>query len=164
MVFRTVVAPQDVDAVRDLVARAGVFSPEEISVAAELVEEALIKGEEKSGYSFVFAEENENILGYACFGRVPMTQASYDLYWIVVDRGAQGKGLAKALLTRSEGHIGFSAPPLARLYAETSSGPLYAPARAFYIGSGFELAATFKDFYKTGDDKLVFVKNVQERD
>lgn len=161
MVFRSVVRDKDIGLVRGLAERAGVFSPEEVDVAAELVEEALIKGEKKSGYSFVFAEESGCVSGYSCFGRIPMTQASYDLYWIVVEPSAQGKGLARALLAATEKAVHDEAGGEAKLYAETSSTSLYAPARAFYASAGFVLAARFQDFYKRGDDKIIFAKNAR---
>lgn len=96
------------------------------------------------------------MLGYSCFGRVPLTEASYDLYWLVVDTDFQKKGFAKQLLNLTEKAV--SAEGGTQLYAETSSMDNYKPARSFYQKVGFSECARQKDFYKKGDDKVTYVK------
>lgn len=154
--IRNTVKLSDVETVRSLVSKTGVFNAEEVSIAAELVAEAALKGEKKSGYSFYFIEEGGKMLGYSCFGRVPLTESSYDLYWLVVDPDSQKKGIAKQLLDFTEktisSHVGT------QLYAETSSMDNYKPARAFYQKVGFSECARQKDFYKKGDDKVTYVR------
>ncbi|MBN2294174.1 MAG: hypothetical protein JXM70_17235, partial [Pirellulales bacterium] len=54
MVFRTEAVPQDRRRVREIAASTGFFSPEEIEIAVELIDERLSKGP-ASGYEFVFA-------------------------------------------------------------------------------------------------------------
>jgi len=44
------------------------------------------------------------------------------------------------------------------LIAETSGTEHYEPTRMFYIGMGYILEATIKDFYVVGDDLAIFVK------
>jgi len=39
---------------------------------------------------------------------------------------------------------------------ETSGRPLYEPTRQFYLKNGYELEATLREFYGSGDDKLVY--------
>jgi ribosomal protein S18 acetylase RimI-like enzyme len=41
---------------------------------------------------------------------------------------------------------------------ETSGLPKYDRARAFYTKCGYEEEARIRDFYTTGDDKIVFRK------
>src|SRR5690606_21893939 len=89
IVYRSRPRPSDVAALRRLVAATGVFYREERAVALELLELRLVQGA-KSGYEFLFAERGGELLGYCAFGRVPLTQASYDLYWIAVAPAAQG--------------------------------------------------------------------------
>ena len=55
--FRTEPKPDDIAAIRRIVASTGFFRPDEIAVAVELVEERLARGLEASGYHFVFAED-----------------------------------------------------------------------------------------------------------
>jgi len=143
--------------VRDITESTGFFYAEEVATAVELVEERLAKGP-ASGYSFVFAEEEGRTLGYACFGPIACTKASFDLYWIAVHADARGKGLGTLLLDESERLI--RAAGGRRVYIETSSRPLYEPTRAFYLARGYREEARLEDFYGPGDAKVVYVKEV----
>ena len=70
-------------------------------MAVELAEERLAKGP-ASGYHFVFAERDGRVLGYTCYGPIALTDGSYDLYWIAVDKSTQGQGLGRLLMEKSE--------------------------------------------------------------
>ncbi len=149
----------DADGVRALAAATGFFSDEEVAVAGELVEERLARGP-ASGYEFLFAEEGVagRLVGYTCYGRVPLTHATYDLYWIVVHPAAQGAGVGRRLLAETEAAV--AAAGGAALYAETSGRLQYAPTRGFYRRCGYREAAVLVDFYAPGDDKVIFVKRL----
>jgi D-alanine-D-alanine ligase-like ATP-grasp enzyme/ribosomal protein S18 acetylase RimI-like enzyme len=154
-VFRDGLRPGDRAAVERLVRATGFFSEAEVAVALELCDAVAEKGE-SSGYSFVFAERGGAVVGYACYGPVPATAATWDLYWIVVHPGAQGGGLGRALGTEVERRV--RALGGARLFAETSGRPQYRPTRRFYESAGYEREAVFRDFYGPGDDKCVYVR------
>jgi ribosomal protein S18 acetylase RimI-like enzyme len=147
--------PGDVEAVRALVARVGVFSPAEVEIAAELVEERLRSGL-ASGYHFVFADQRDGLAGYTCFGPIPATRSSFDLYWIAVHPDLQGSGLGARLLAESERRI--AAQGGGRVYVDTSSRREYTPAHALYTRAGYREAARLLDFYSPGDAKLIFEK------
>jgi GNAT superfamily N-acetyltransferase len=149
--------PADIAAVRALVAATGFFSAEEVAVAGELVEERLARGE-ASGYAFLFADGADGLEGYSCFGPIALTQASWDLYWIAVAPARRGHGLGRRLLQASEAAI--AAAGGRAVYAETSSRPLYAPTRAFYLACGYREAASIADFYAPGDGKVIFEKRL----
>lgn len=155
LTYRSEVQPEDLAAVHRLVESAGVFSPTEVAVAVELVEERLAYGTE-SGYHFIFVEEVNCLIGYACYGPVPLTAASFDLYWIVVDKAVQGRRVGKELLRRVEEKIAQLGGR--QVYIETSSRSCYAPARNFYLSCGYRQAAVLKDFYAPGDDKVIYGK------
>jgi D-alanine--D-alanine ligase len=150
--------PMDSDraAIRRIVDSTGLFRPAEVDVAVELVEERLAKGA-ASGYEFAFAEENSQVLGYACFGHNSMTVASYDLYWICVDKTLHRRGLGKQLLEAAEQRIEQLGGQ--RLYIETSTRPDYVATRRFYLHCGYALEAELVDYYAPGDGKAVFVKS-----
>jgi D-alanine-D-alanine ligase len=143
--------------VRDITESTGFFYAEEVGTAVELVEERLAKGE-ASGYSFVFAEEGGRTVGYACFGPIACTKASFDLYWIAVHADGRGKGLGTILLDESERLIHGAGGN--RIYVETSSRPLYEPTRAFYLARGYREEARLAEFYGPGDAKVIYVKTV----
>lgn len=153
--LREDVRPDDPAAVRRITESSGFFYPEEIDIAVELVDERLAKGL-SSGYYFAFAERDGRALGYACFGSIPCTKSSWDLYWIAVEEGRRGGGVGRLLLERSEARVRELGGT--RLYIETSARPLYEPTRAFYLRTGYRVDAVLEDFYGPGDGKFIFVK------
>jgi GNAT superfamily N-acetyltransferase len=154
--LRHEVAPADRAHVRSIVESTGFFHAAEVEIAVELVDERLAKGE-TSGYYFVFADPLPGPpLGYACYGRIPLTESSYDLYWIAVRQDHHGRGLGRALLEEVERRV--AAAGGRRIYIETSNRPQYQPTRGFYLRSGYEQAALLKDFYAAGDDKVIYVR------
>jgi D-alanine-D-alanine ligase len=155
IVLREELTPEDAEHVRRIVASSGFFSPEEVRVAIELVEERLDRGV-ASGYRFLFAEHEGTPVGYACFGPIACTKGSYDLYWIAVRNDLRGLGVGRRLLAETLWiiqNLGGS-----RIYIETSSRGQYDPTRSFYRENGFEEQAVLKDFYDRGDDKVIYTK------
>jgi len=152
----------DEEVVRSIVASTGFFSPAEIDIAVELVQERRSKGD-ASGYHFVFldavGEHGAVTLGYSCYGKIDGTASSYDLYWIAVAQAQRNRGLGKVLLQETEARIA-AAGAGARIYVDTSSRASYAPTRAFYARSGYVQAALLADFYAPGDGKVIFCKVV----
>jgi ribosomal protein S18 acetylase RimI-like enzyme len=155
IVYREQATPKDREAVGRLVRTTGFFSEEEIGIAAELVDERLARGE-ASGYFFLFAEEEGRLMGYTCFGPIPGSVHSCDLYWIAVEPNAQGRGLGKKLMAGSERIMAGRGAK--RIYADTSSRPQYEATRAFYRSCGYTQEALLTDFYAAGDGKAIFVK------
>ncbi len=155
--FREEAKSEDPQAVGRLVRATGFFSEEENGIAVELVEERLAKGD-ASGYFFLFAEEQNRLVGYTCFGPIPGTMHSFDLYWIAVDPGQQGRGLGRKLMAMSERLIVQRGGM--RLYADTSSRSQYEPTRSFYLSCGYLQEALLADFYAPGDGKVIFVKSL----
>jgi ribosomal protein S18 acetylase RimI-like enzyme len=156
-ILRNKPLPEDCTSIRMLLARTGFFSEAEINTGVELVEEKLIQGD-RSSYRFIFAEAEKKLLGYTCYGLIPLTHASYDLYWIAVDPDCQGNGIGKVLLSKTEESIRESGGM--RVYADTSSRKQYYPTRKFYLSCGYRKAANLPDFYTQGDGKIVFVKGL----
>lgn len=155
LAFRTRVTPEDPGRVRALTEATGFFRLEEVAIAVELVEERLAKGP-ASGYELLFAEEAGEVVGYACFGAIPLTRESHDLYWIAVRPGRQGRGVGRRLLARVEDQVRTSGGR--RIYVDTSTRPQYAPTRAFYLACGYQLAAELPHFYAPEDGKAIFCK------
>ena len=156
--WRSEVRPSDPEAVRRVVASTNFFTAAEIEIAVELVVERLAKGL-ASGYRFVFAESTGAagpVVGYSCFGEIPCTVGSYDLYWIAVDASAQRGGLGRRILEQSEREMRALAGR--RVYIETSGRELYRPTQQFYLRCGYRLEAELADFYAAGDPKQIYVK------
>lgn len=152
--FRDSVKKEDADSIREIVKSSGFFYDDEVDVAVELVDERLTKGIE-SEYYFIFADLNEKTVGYACFGPIPCTKASFDLYWIAVHENQRGSGLGKLILEESVKSIRNMGGK--NIYIETSSREKYIPTQKFYEKTGCILEGRFRNFYDEGDDKLVYV-------
>lgn len=157
VLFRDLPRPSDVDDIRRLVEGTGFFRPDEVAVAAELVEERLAKGTD-SGYYFWFADMDGRPAGYVCFGPTPCTIGSFDLYWIAVDRKRQSRGLGLRLCALAE----ESARAMSGrgMYVETSGKEQYLPTQRFYEKAGYRKAAELPDFYDVGDAKIIYSKKL----
>jgi GNAT superfamily N-acetyltransferase len=147
--------PADRAPVEELIRATSFFNPEEIEVAMELVDDRLAQGE-ASHYCFLVGEVDGDVGGYACWGPIPGSQKSADLYWIVVHPRFQGRGVGAALLRAAEDWMSAAGRP--RVYVETSTRPQYLPTRAFYAACGYHLASELPDFYAQGDGKATFLK------
>lgn len=153
--FRTEPRSGDIEIVKGILESGMFFSQEEVLIAVELVEERLRLGE-KSGYYFLFAEAQDNTLGYSCYGPIPAACQSYDLYWIAIHQSFKRQGIGRLLLEHTERAIlRFGGR---RIFVETSGRSQYAPTRGFYESNGYEQAATLQDFYREGDDKIIYRK------
>jgi ribosomal protein S18 acetylase RimI-like enzyme len=153
--LRTSVTADDCEHVRAITRSTGFFTDPEVEVAVELVEERLAKGP-ASGYHFIFAEVDGRPVGYSCFGPIPCTVSSYDLYWIAVDADVRGRRVGTRLLDESEKAVARLGGT--RVYVETSSRAQYEPTRRFYERRGYRREALLEDFYAPGDGKVMYVK------
>ena len=105
--WRQIAEPADPQKISDLVAATGVFSAEEIRMAGNLATTTL-DGTET--YRFMFAEEPGGpLLGFTCFDRIPLTEVSFDLYWIAVAPERRRQGIER--LTSHVFDVSWPAPP-----------------------------------------------------
>lgn len=149
---------EDQEPIERLLRATDVFSEEEIGVAIELVGIYLDDTEQKDYELFTAVDETEAVRGYVCVGPTPATLGTYDLYWIAVTPAEHGKGVGSQLLHFIEEHLKAKGGRM--LIAETSSTPKYENTRTFYERKGFVLNARIKDYYKPGDDLIIYGKNL----
>lgn len=139
-----------------------IFTRIDRECVAELWDSYLDKGEAASGYAFrVYRDDEGRVLGFACFGPHPLTEGTFDLYWIAVDPEARRRGVGRALLSQVETEVKARGGRL--LVIETSGLPSYAPTRQFYESCGYRCEAVIRDFYAFGDDLVIFVKELVPR-
>jgi ribosomal protein S18 acetylase RimI-like enzyme len=103
-------------------------------------------------------DDFHRMLGFVCYGETPLTDKVYDLYWLAVDSLAHGRGVARELLHSLEGLLKAKGARI--LLVETSSRLIYEKARIFYTHNGFIEEARVHDFYSTGDDRVIYKKNL----
>ncbi len=157
-VFRYEAKADDLNDVREILHSTAFFYDFEIDVAVDLVKERLEKGV-TSGYHFIFAEVDGKTVGYTCFGDIPCTKNSYDIYWIGVHQSQRGKGIGGLLLQETERKI--EALGGNGVYLETSGMEKYVSTRNFYLKYNYVVEAVIKDFYDYNDDKYLFVKRLR---
>lgn len=155
LTIRTAPVPGDIQNIREITESTGFFRADEIDIAVELVEERLSKGK-SSGYEFLFACQSGKPVAYSCYGLIPCTIKSYDLYWIAVHNNYRGTGIGSNLLKLTEEKIAGAGG--SGIYAETSSRNQYESTRNFYEKNNYQIKAIFEDFYDDGDNKVVYVK------
>lgn len=155
--IRQGIRPGDRDAIERILRASRAFREEEIAVGLELVDETLDPRPD-TDFRWIVAERGSDVLGFACFGPVPMTDGTFDLYWIAVANEARGSDVAtrldRAVEDEARGQGGRW------VLAETSSTAPYAPARRFYAKRGYSLVERIPDFYRDGDDRITFGKRL----
>ncbi|HET7152667.1 MAG TPA: GNAT family N-acetyltransferase [Candidatus Kapabacteria bacterium] len=147
--------PGDRAAIERMVRETGVFIEEEVAVAVELVDIALNDPKQEDYYFFVY-DEGQGALGYVCLGPTPMTDGTFDLYWIAVAPEAQGKGIGQKLTARAEEFLVENDGRL--MIVETSSKPSYDRTRKFYEDAGYVQLAEITNYYRLDDDLVIFGK------
>ena len=133
------------------------FESPEIAVAEEVIDSHL-DNPSGSGYHIQVAEVDSAVAGYICYGPAPLTEGTWNLYWLAVSAEKQGKGIGSALMTFAEDEIRKAEGRL--IIIETSSKPGYGKTRRFYLDQGYEIVGCVPDFYTHGDDKLILRKRL----
>lgn len=133
------------------------FEPEEIGIAEEVID-SYLKDPVNSGYYVLVAELDSSLAGYIQYGNTPLTNGTWDIYWMAIEPRLQGKGIGKVLMGVAETDIKKREGRL--ILIETSSKPLYEKTRNFHVGRGYALTCRIADFYSPGDDLLIFTKRL----
>ena len=132
------------------------FKPAEVVVAEEVIN-SYLRDRAGSGYN-VLVSGDSDINGYICFGPTPLTEGTWDIYWIAVSPSEKGMGVGSALLSSAEGKIKEAGGRL--IIIETSSQAGYERTRRFYQKHAYETIAQITDFYAPGDDKIILQKRL----
>ena len=148
---------EDRDEIIDLVRATGNFSEAEAAIAKELIDICIEKPDQPDYFTYVDEAEGR-IAGFLLLGPTPATVGTYDMYWIAVHPDFQGRGIAQALDAHAVKFVRERGGYL--LIAETSGQPSYERTRAFYAKQKYERVAQIADYYKPGDDLIIFGKRV----
>jgi ribosomal protein S18 acetylase RimI-like enzyme len=148
----------DRDRIQAIVVATGHFTQIEADTALELVDASLAGGEVSGYLTYVLESPPGMVQGYVCIGPTPLTDGTFDLYWVAVDPAAQGRGYGRRLLATAEAEVRARGGRL--VIIETSSQEIYRPTVGFYESAGYRLVARIPNFYRPGDDKLVFSRDI----
>lgn len=147
---------RDKTPVLGLIRATGFFTADEVGVAEELMDVYLDRPDQKD-YGVVVVEGDDGApAGYMTWGPTPLAEDAYDLYWMAVAPSEQGKGRGKELVRWLEAEVGRRRGRV--IIIETSSQPKYHGTRQFYIDLGYKEVARIPDFYRAGDDRVIYAK------
>ena len=147
---------EDKKAVMGLIRATGMFTAAEETVAEELIDIYLERPDQKDYEVVVMENGNGQASGYMTWGPTPLAEDAYDLYWMAVSPADQGKGYGKDLVRWLEEKVRKRNGRM--IIIETSSQPKYEPTRRFYLNREYKEVARVPDFYRPGDDRIVYAK------
>jgi len=134
------------------------FTSPEIDVAMELIDLVLKDRIQKDYTIHCIVDDQDQAIGYICYGPTPMTQGTFDLYWIAVDSDFQKQGVGSKLLVFLEEAVRTRGGRI--ILADTSTIPHYEKTQKFYLKNGFIEAARISDYYHPGNDRITFYKRL----
>jgi len=134
------------------------FTSEEIDVAMELIDIVLKNRNQKDYQVHCMVDDQDEPLGYICYGPTPMTEGTFDLYWIVVDLRFEGHGIGSRLMDFLEETVRKRRGRM--ILVDTSSISPYKRAQNLYLQKGFQEAARVLDYYCPGNDRITFCKRL----
>jgi len=148
--------PDDADAIVKLVVAADMFSLDESEVVRGLLDQFSAGSDE--GYACLVDEQDEQLVGVACYQPKGPADRVWDLTVIAVTPELQGGGRGTTLLGRVEDDLRNRGQRL--LLVDTSGTAQYDRTRDFYAKCGYTAVARVPDYWRDGDDLLVFVKRL----
>ncbi len=148
---------EDLEPLRALLSRVSAFTADEVACALEVATLAVQPG--NPDYLARCACSGDGALcGFIVYGPTPMTQGTFDLYWIATDPAVRGAGVGSALVREMEADLRSRGARLVRV--ETSGTDGYDGTRAFYDGRGYLETARLPDFYREGDDLVILTRRL----
>jgi ribosomal protein S18 acetylase RimI-like enzyme len=149
--------PADTPTLVEIARGTGVFKPLEIDALKEVLADYYASNH-AHGHRAMCLEQDGGVTAFAYFAPAAMTDRTWYLYWIAVNKGAQASGLGGALLRHVEGEARAAGARL--LIIETSSLPHYDLTRRFYRKQGYDQEAVLRDYYADGDNMVIFRKRL----
>ncbi len=146
--------PDDTDSIMSLADAIGLFEGEELEVLGDMLS-GYFDGSLGEGHSWIVCDD-DGVVGVGYFAPEQYAYGVYNLYFIAVHPKYQGKGNGSLMLNYVEKTLAEKGQRL--LLVETSGLPNFELTRKFYCKQGYEEEARIREFYKPGDDKIIFRK------
>lgn len=134
------------------------FTRAEVECALELIDAAITHPERNEYRCLVAAGDHDRPIGYACYGPTPMTDSTWDLYWIATKSGTRGQGVGRALMALVEADVLDHGGRNVRI--ETSAKDAYGATRHFYERNAYRPVGQIANFYRPGDDLVILAKDL----
>ncbi len=122
----------------------------------EMISDYFNNAETEDHWFTFLIDEKPVAIGYCIPEK--LTEGTYNLLAIGVSQNAQRKGVASAMMEYIEQQLKQNNGRL--LLVETSSDDAQMAARKLYQKIGYKQVAVIDDFWKEGEDKIVFLKQL----
>ena len=149
------IRPTTIDDMASLIALAdavGLFQPNELEELKEILANYL--GGSHDNDHFWITDDDDGPVGVAYCAPEPMSNGTWNLLFIAVHPDRQRQGRGAALIRYVEQTL--TARGARMLLVETSGLESFERTRAFYRKCGYDEEARIRDFYKAGDDKVIY--------
>jgi ribosomal protein S18 acetylase RimI-like enzyme len=150
MIVRDLRAADREDA-RDMLTDCRAFTEIEVQLALYMLDDGL-----NGDYTLPALEMEGRLAAFACIGHAQLTASTWYIYWFCVQRVLQGTGLGRRLQARIEEIVRAAGGD--RVVLEASGRPDNERALRFYREAGFAEVGRIPDFYRSGDDCVVYCK------
>lgn len=144
----------DTAAILGLAVSSGLFPPDATDEVAGVLASAL-NGDLGPDHVWL-TDDDGGPVGVAYYAPERLTEGTWNLYMLAVRPDRQRQGRGAALVRHVERELAARGARL--LLIETSGLGRFEQTRAFYRALGYDEEARIRDFYKAGDDKVVFRK------
>lgn len=148
------ITPEDTIALIALVEATGLFQSHETEELTQMLSEHF--DDETDRQDFWLTDDDDGLMGVVYVAPERMTEGTWNLYLLAVHPDHQRQGHGAALLAHIEQMLARRGERI--LLVETSGLESFEYVRAFYRRSGYNEEARIREFYKAGDDKIIFRK------
>jgi ribosomal protein S18 acetylase RimI-like enzyme len=145
------IIPDDTVAIIALAEVSGLFNSDGIGLIKERLS--------GSGHEELwFGAFDKDLVGVIYCIPEPMTDGTWNILMLIVSPDSHGRGHGGTLMSHVEAMLVAQGARL--VIVETSSADGLERARAFYPKCGYTEEARIRNFYTTGDDKIIFTKGL----
>lgn len=147
------VRQSDLEALNTVIETSGLFPPELLN---GMISGFFSNTETQDIWLTKLIHEKPVAIAYCAPER--LTEGTYNLYLIAVHRDHQGTGIGGEIMTYIEQLLQSQGQRI--LLVETSGSPEFELTRRFYDKCNYNREAVIRDFYREGEDKVVFRKKL----
>jgi ribosomal protein S18 acetylase RimI-like enzyme len=148
------ITPNDTNALLALAKATGLFESDQVEELAQMLNQHF--SAETDSPDLWFTDADDEPVGVAYVSPERMTEGTWNLYLIAIHPDRQRQGRGAALLSYVEKILTERGERV--LLVETSGLEDFEYVRVFYRKSGYDEEARIREFYRAGDDKIIFRK------
>jgi ribosomal protein S18 acetylase RimI-like enzyme len=143
----------DLEELKNVIETSDLFPPE---LLEGMMSEYFVNAETQDIWLTKVIDERPIAIAYCAPER--LTEGTFNLYLIAVHKDLQGTGIGGQLMRYIESLLRSKGKRV--LLVETSGLPEFELTRQFYDKCGYNREAVIRDFYREGEDKIVFWKKL----